>query len=117
MLPALPVSVNGKIDRAALPEADLAVGARWRPSRRAPRRAAALEIWADVLELTEVGVQDNFYELGGTRCAPSGSSSALQDEGLGDGPGAHARRPHHRAARGRLGTVPARPCTIIGQLQ
>lgn len=58
---------NGKIDRKALPA----------PGRKRPELANSYEpprtelenlladIWADVLELDEVGIHDNFLELGG----------------------------------------------------
>jgi acyl-coenzyme A synthetase/AMP-(fatty) acid ligase len=62
-LEALPVTPNGKTDRAALPE----------PRREAedhaePRNAvedAVAAIWREVLGLETVGVHDNFFELGG----------------------------------------------------
>jgi acyl carrier protein len=63
----MPLTPNGKIDRAALPEPDEA--------RRdvagefvAPRNATEEElsrIWCEVLGLREVGVHDNFFDLGG----------------------------------------------------
>ena len=63
----LPTTTNGKIDRAALPDPP-----RSRPDLEeplvAPRDAVeqSLErLWANVLELDEVGVRDNFFELGG----------------------------------------------------
>ncbi|GGN74881.1 hypothetical protein GCM10011579_054430 [Streptomyces albiflavescens] len=63
----LPLSVNGKIDRAALPEPP-----RSRPEIDTPYQAPAgeleealLRLWTEVLELDGVGVQDNFFELGG----------------------------------------------------
>jgi amino acid adenylation domain-containing protein len=60
----LPLNPNGKVDRAALPaptEAD-------RPARFAPRtptehRLAA--VWRDILSLDELGIDDDFFALGG----------------------------------------------------
>ncbi|MGW7573424.1 non-ribosomal peptide synthase/polyketide synthase [Streptomyces sp. NPDC054765] len=64
-LAALPLSANGKVDRAALP----APGAGSdRPEPVAPRTEAerrTAEIWAEVLGLEQVGVQDDFFALGG----------------------------------------------------
>jgi amino acid adenylation domain-containing protein len=66
-LESLPLTSNGKIDRAALPPPDPG-----RPelsySYVAPRtqlEATVCEIIAAVLGLKEVGVQDNFFDLGG----------------------------------------------------
>ncbi|MGC4986804.1 non-ribosomal peptide synthetase [Streptomyces sp. DT193] len=83
VLPSLPVTANGKIDRAALPEADL--GERRTAATVAPRTPAERllsEIWADVLELTEVGVHDNFYELGGNSLRAVRVYQRTQEEGL-----------------------------------
>ena len=66
-LKTLPLTANGKIDRAALPAPDEA-----RPDLKrlfvAPRTAVEKEladIWAEFLKLDEVGVHDSFFELGG----------------------------------------------------
>ncbi|HEX7241408.1 MAG TPA: amino acid adenylation domain-containing protein, partial [Longimicrobiaceae bacterium] len=66
VLESLPVTPNGKVDRAALPTPDPA-GAR-RGAYVAPRTPAEERmagIWAEVLGLEQVGVEDNFFELGG----------------------------------------------------
>ncbi|HEX6340650.1 amino acid adenylation domain-containing protein, partial [Umezawaea sp.] len=65
-LPALPVTANGKLDRAALPapEPTAEDGAGHVPPRT-PVEEALAEIWASVLGADRVGVRDNFFELGG----------------------------------------------------
>ncbi len=65
-LDALPLSPHGKVDRAALPQPGR--DARETSAATAPRTAAEAifaEIWRDVLRLDEVGVDDNFFTLGG----------------------------------------------------
>jgi amino acid adenylation domain-containing protein/non-ribosomal peptide synthase protein (TIGR01720 family) len=67
-LPALPRTASGKVDRRALPAPEEVLGAlqgKVAPRDDVERRLAA--IWAEVLrlELPEIGVEDNFFQLGG----------------------------------------------------
>ncbi|MFG3053065.1 amino acid adenylation domain-containing protein [Kitasatospora sp. NPDC048239] len=65
-LPALPLNVNGKLDRQALPEPGAEAFAA--PAGRAPRtegEAVICGVYADVLGLPAVGIDDDFFQLGG----------------------------------------------------
>ncbi|MEA2563442.1 MAG: hypothetical protein QOH06_4946 [Acidobacteriota bacterium] len=66
-LAALPVTNNGKLDRAALP-APREVRAET-TAFTAPRNdleRAIAEVWREVLQLDQVGVQESFFEVGGS---------------------------------------------------
>jgi amino acid adenylation domain-containing protein len=67
VLEALPLTANGKLDRARLPEAS-----RTRPNldtpfvpAQTPIEEKLANIWAEVLDLEQVGLYDNFLDLGG----------------------------------------------------
>jgi amino acid adenylation domain-containing protein len=66
-LKSLPLTTNGKVDRRALPEPD---GSRPELATEfvAPRDVTEqilAKTWRDVLEVQSVGVNDNYFELGG----------------------------------------------------
>jgi amino acid adenylation domain-containing protein len=66
VLAELPRSRHGKLDRerlAALPTVPLVAGGRVAPRTEPERRVAAR--WAEVLSVTEVGITDDFLDLGG----------------------------------------------------
>ncbi|MER7705094.1 amino acid adenylation domain-containing protein [Kitasatospora sp. NPDC097605] len=64
VLPALPLTPNGKLDRRALPAPRVRrdAGAA-KPATEAERVLAG--IWAEVLDLPEVGTDEDFFDLGG----------------------------------------------------
>jgi amino acid adenylation domain-containing protein len=67
-LDELPITATGKIDRKALPAPD-----RLRPDLTIPFVAPVnpdeellVQIWSKVLDVTNIGINDNFFDLGGT---------------------------------------------------
>lgn len=64
-LPALPLTVNGKLDRARLPEPQKESQAGYEAPRNQAERAIA-SIWQEELQLEKVGIHNNFFDLGGT---------------------------------------------------
>jgi amino acid adenylation domain-containing protein/non-ribosomal peptide synthase protein (TIGR01720 family)/FkbM family methyltransferase len=65
-LDQFPLTTNGKVDKRALPHPDLTEGlAESFAEARNETEARLVEIWKDVLELDKVGINDNFFDLGG----------------------------------------------------
>ncbi|MFE7116949.1 amino acid adenylation domain-containing protein [Streptomyces sp. NPDC057654] len=81
VLDALPVTANGKTDRTSLPAPDLMEHV----TDRAPRgevETALCALFAEVLGLERVGVEDSFFELGGDSIMAMQLVARARREGL-----------------------------------
>jgi amino acid adenylation domain-containing protein len=67
VLETLPLMPSGKLDRQALPEPEGARLAPWgtHMAPRSPTEVKMAAIWAEVLQLPQVGIHDDFFDLGG----------------------------------------------------
>ncbi|MFJ8334617.1 amino acid adenylation domain-containing protein [Streptomyces sp. NPDC094437] len=81
-LPELPRTAHGKVDHAALPRPTRAElvgeGPRQLPGTELERRVA--EAWRTVLRTDQVGVHDNFFDLGGNSLLLAALHGALRAE-------------------------------------
>lgn len=68
LLPRLPLTANGKIDRRALPQPGNQTSSSSAEDYVAPRTATEKQlaaIWAEILKLDRVSIRGNFFDLGG----------------------------------------------------
>lgn len=66
-LPGFPLTANGKVDRRALP-VPIAQSSTMKAEHVGPRNAteqALVAIWSEALQVEDLGVHDNFFDLGG----------------------------------------------------
>ena len=66
LIESLPLTPNGKVNRCSLPAPDWSKQARGTPyvAPQTPSEEAMAKIWAEVLRLDRVGINDNLFELG-----------------------------------------------------
>ncbi|WP_409238953.1 amino acid adenylation domain-containing protein [Streptomyces sp. PA5.6] len=80
VMDAFPLTANGKLDRKALPEPATTTGAVAPPTTENERVVCAAV--AAVLQLDEVGVDQDFFQLGGDSILTISLLSALREAGL-----------------------------------
>jgi amino acid adenylation domain-containing protein len=80
-LTSLPLTASGKVDRRALPLPD--AGQEVRETRyvapQTPVEDVLARVWADVLHITQIGTDDNFFEIGGHSLRATRLVARLQD--------------------------------------
>ena len=77
---ALPLTVNGKLDRKALPEPDSFSRQHAYVAAQSELQIKVAAIWQEVLKLEQLGLSDNFFELGGHSLLAVNVVSRLQLE-------------------------------------
>ncbi len=79
LLPGLPLSPNGKVDRKALPEpeAERTAGEPVAPRTALERRLA--ELFREALRAETIGVDDDFFAVGGNSIRGAGLINRLQE--------------------------------------
>ena len=80
-LDALPLNVNGKVDRKALPAPDYSSSkAHEFVAPRTPLEKTLAKSWEEILGIREVGALDNFFVLGGHSLLAIQLVSRLRDQ-------------------------------------
>jgi len=83
VLDAFPLTPNGKLDRRALPAPDAPRGAdAYAPPRNALEQQLA-DCWAAVLKRSDIGIHDNFFDLGGDSILSIQIIARARQAGLG----------------------------------
>ncbi|GFN29879.1 non-ribosomal peptide synthetase [Paenibacillus xylaniclasticus] len=80
-LEQLPLNLNGKVDRKALPSPKQGMGTGSRYEEAATSLEAKLiELWQQVLGRDRIGVHDHFFELGGHSLKATALASAIHKQ-------------------------------------
>lgn len=78
----IPLTPNGKVDKAALPEINELIDREtYKPAETNIQRLL-VDIFQDILNLDQVGIDDNFFEMGGDSIKAVQITSRLYDQGI-----------------------------------
>lgn len=77
-LPTLPLTVNGKVDREALPRPDALAGGAPDLTAGAPLSEQIASLWSSILQVRSVSESENFFDAGGTSLQLLALRSSLQ---------------------------------------
>ena len=111
VLDRLPLTPNGKLDRRALPAPEHRVGAV-RRAARTPQEEILCALFAEVLGLERVGIDDNFFALGGDSIMSIQLVSRARKAGLVITPRAVFQHQTVAALSGVVGLVAQTPSPV-----
>ncbi|HEX2269643.1 MAG TPA: amino acid adenylation domain-containing protein [Pyrinomonadaceae bacterium] len=80
VLPELPLTVHGKVDRKRLPAPDLQSNGAAYVGPRTPTEELLAQMWCDVFEVDRVSVTENFFEIGGHSLLATQAVSRIRKE-------------------------------------
>ena len=81
-LEAFPLTSNGKLDRDAFPLPDVTTHQSPYVAPRNPLEQVVVHVWQSVLGLKKIGIDDDFFKLGGDSIQSIQISAALQRENI-----------------------------------
>lgn len=82
-LPKLPLTNNGKVDKRALPEPDYTLEKKNYVEPRTELQRRLCEIFAMALGTEKIGIEDDFFENGGTSLSASKVAMKCMSAGIG----------------------------------
>ncbi len=82
LMDRFPLNPNGKVDRKQLPVPVISTIREAAVPARTPAEAALLAIWKTVLRREDIGVEDNFFDLGGDSIIGVQIVAKAQEQGL-----------------------------------
>ncbi|HEX6040872.1 non-ribosomal peptide synthetase, partial [Longimicrobium sp.] len=112
VLDALPLNASGKVDRRALPAPAWSGGAE-HVAPRTEAQSALCEVWAQVLGVERVGIEENFFALGGDSILAIQVAARARARGLDVAP----RQVFERPTVARLAEVAGRAGPGAGAAQ
>ena len=77
-LPQLPLNANGKIDKRRLPQPVIEHGSEYTAPRNSQEQWMAA-IWQDILGVSDIGIHDNFFDMGGHSLLAVRLAAAIQE--------------------------------------
>lgn len=84
-LPSLPLRENGKVNTEALPPPEAPASSRPGVGTATPLERQLQHLWAEALQVPQVGLDDSFFDLGGHSLLAARLFARLQEE-LGQAP-------------------------------
>ncbi|MDJ0897303.1 MAG: amino acid adenylation domain-containing protein [Xenococcus sp. MO_188.B8] len=66
VIDSIPLTANGKVDRNALPLPDKEISTHDLVAPKTKLEKEIAQIWCELLELEQVSIEENFFDLGGT---------------------------------------------------
>ena len=78
-LETMPLTQNGKVDRRALPEPEINKNNEYEAPRNEVE-SKLVAIWEDILNIKEIGINNNFFEIGGHSLRATALTSRIYKE-------------------------------------
>ncbi|MEO0808982.1 MAG: phosphopantetheine-binding protein, partial [Cyanobacteria bacterium J06643_4] len=78
ILEQLPLTANGKVDRRALPQPELSSATHYVAPTN-PTEERVVQLWQTLLEVEQIGIHNNFFEVGGNSLIAMQLLSQLQN--------------------------------------